>query len=406
MRAVAACLIAAAAGCATTRGAAPAVPPPPPGPTRVERALAALPRLVGAVDRPPLDETGGPDDAAPLAAVLEAQAQAVAARNVVITIGERRIDAATYAAFLRDAAAAAARSPEALADFLARRATVVEYAAPDEPLLVTSYYEPIVDGALRPTARFSQPLYRAPDGLGPADPTLTRAAIDRRPGGALDGRGLELAWVDPIDAFVLHTEGSGVVRLVDDGGRLLALDFAASNHHPHVSIARALAHLRPPPKSMQEVVAHLRGLPAPDLRALLDKNPRYTFFRPRSDGARGPSTSLGAPAAGGRTIATDARYAPKGALGLLVTTGPRWDSGAVEPRFVPLRRFVVDSDTGGGIRGARVDYYWGRGEEAGRAAGVMRQSGRLFYFAPAGVAPTAVSRASRDGAGTERRLAE
>lgn len=378
-----------AAGCATTRPAPPTVVPPPiaPRPSRVERALAAQPRLVAvAVEaRPSLDEEGGPDDAAALAATLEAQAAAVVARGAPLSVGARAIAAPRYAAFLREAAAAARRGPEALRALLGGDGVeVVEYAAPDEPLLVTSYYEPIVDGARRATARFTQPLYRAPAALTPADPTLTRAAIDRRPGGALDGRGLELAWVDPIDAFVLQTEGSGVVRLVDDGGRLLALDFAASNHHPHVSIARALAHLQPPPRSMQEVVAHLRGLAPEALREVLDKNPRYTFFKPRSDGRRGAATSLGTPTAGGRTIATDARYAPKGALGLLVTTGPRWEAGAPDAaaRFVALRRFVVDSDTGGGIRGARVDYFWGQGEEAGRAAGVMRQEGRLFYFAP------------------------
>jgi membrane-bound lytic murein transglycosylase A len=369
--------------CATVR--------PTPATSRVERALAAVPRLVAVAkaELPALDELGGPEEAADLAVALEEQAAAVAQRGAPVVLGARAVGAARYAAFLRDAAAAARRGPEALRALLGGGGVeIVEYAAPDEPLLVTAYYEPVVDGARRPTGRFMQPLYRAPDGLRPSDPALTRAAIDGR--GALAGRGLELAWVDPIDAFILQTEGSGVVRLVDEGGRLLALDFAASNHHPHVSIARALAHRSPPPRSMQEVVAHLRALAPEALRAVLDKNPRYTFFKPRGDGARGAATSLGAPTAGGRTIATDARYAPKGAFGLLVTTGPRFEAGAadaanatdVAPRFVPLRRFVVDSDTGGGIRGARVDYFWGRGEEAGRAAGVMRQEGRLFYFAP------------------------
>ncbi len=42
------------------------------------------------------------------------------------------------------------------------------------------------------------------------------------------GRGLELAWVDdPVDAFFLHVQGPGRVRLHD--GRLLRLGYAGQN---------------------------------------------------------------------------------------------------------------------------------------------------------------------------------
>jgi membrane-bound lytic murein transglycosylase A len=52
-------------------------------------------------------------------------------------------------------------------------------------------------------------------------------------------------------------------------------------------------------------------------------------------------------------------------------------------RWVPLARFVLNQDTGGAIRGAgRVDYFWGRGEAAAFAAGLMRQPGRLFFLVP------------------------
>jgi membrane-bound lytic murein transglycosylase A len=49
----------------------------------------------------------------------------------------------------------------------------------------------------------------------------------------------------------------------------------------------------------------------------------------------------------------------------------------------PLRRFVLNQDTGGAIRGAgRVDFFWGRGEEAARLAGPMQQRGRLLFLVP------------------------
>jgi membrane-bound lytic murein transglycosylase len=97
--------------------------------------------------------------------------------------------------------------------------------APD--FLVTSYYAPRIDGARAATARFTQPLYAAP----PATDVqrFTRAQIDS--GRALAGRGLELCWVDPVDAFVLQTEGAGEVAL--DDGSTLALNYAANNGLPY-----------------------------------------------------------------------------------------------------------------------------------------------------------------------------
>ena len=48
-----------------------------------------------------------------------------------------------------------------------------------------------------------------------------------------------------------------------------------------------------------------------------------------------------------------------------------------------LRRFVLNQDTGGAIRGAvRADYFWGFGDEAGAQAGRMRQSGRMWVLLP------------------------
>jgi membrane-bound lytic murein transglycosylase A len=44
-------------------------------------------------------------------------------------------------------------------------------------------------------------------------------------------------------------------------------------------------------------------------------------------------------------------------------------------------------DTGGAIRGVvRADFFWGTGQEAGRAAGRMRQNGKLWLLWPRGAA--------------------
>src|SRR3546814_2180718 len=56
-------------------------------------------------------------------------------------------------------------------------------------------------------------------------PYYARRAIDA---GALAGRGLELLWLDhPIDAFLLHVQGSGRVDLPD--GSVVRVGFAGHN---------------------------------------------------------------------------------------------------------------------------------------------------------------------------------
>jgi membrane-bound lytic murein transglycosylase A len=134
--------------------------------------------------------------------------------------------------------------------------------------------------------------------------------------------------------------------------------------------------------NMHTIEAHLRSLAAPALYALLEKNPRYVFFKPRV--GPGPATSFGVAAVDGRTIATDRAFFPKGALAFLVSEQPRFaapDSVEVVG-WERLRRFVLDQDTGGSIRGARVDLFWGRGADARRYAGVMKQRGHLYYLLP------------------------
>ena len=77
-----------------------------------------------------------------------------------------------------------------------------------------------------------------------------------------------------------------------------------------------------------------------------------------------------------------ARLFPPAGLAFIETERPeRASDGSV--RWTPLRRFVLNQDTGGAIRGAgRVDFFWGRGDAAAFAAGLMRQPGRLYFLVP------------------------
>lgn len=58
--------------------------------------------------------------------------------------------------------------------------------------------------------------------------------------GALEDQDLELAYLDdPVAAFFLEIQGSGVLRLRD--GRTRRLAYAGQNGHPYVPIGRILA---------------------------------------------------------------------------------------------------------------------------------------------------------------------
>jgi membrane-bound lytic murein transglycosylase A len=321
-------------------------------------------------------------DDLPRAALLDAVERQCARleserRARTFRFGDRSFTRDEYLAALRRFVALGRALPSD-ADFLAAVAREFDfYRAFDGGVLVTSYYEPLIAGARAPSPRFSQPLYGRPPDL--AAPYFTRAEIDS--GHALAGRGLELAWVDPVDAFALQTEGSGTIDF-GDGTRLL-LAYAGNNGRPPERLARFLEDvIARPAMNWHTIEAYLRSLPERRMRDLLEKNPRYVFFHPGGDD--GATTSLGVPTVDGRTIATDPAWAPKGALAFLAVDKPRLDDtgGRVPLGWEPLRRFVLDQDTGGAIKGAHIDLFWGRGPDAGRYAGLMKQRGDLWYLAP------------------------
>lgn len=254
---------------------------------------------------------------------------------------------------------------------------------------LTAYFEPIIRGARAATPEFSQGVLKTPDDLlviataqyadpikgvssmrGRLDPAkknrvipyFSRAEIDR---GALAGRGLELAYADPVDVFFMQIQGSGTIEL--DDGSLLRVGYADQNGHPYKAIGSLLLDVIPKERmSMDAIVAHLRTLDAEKRAALLAANPSFVFFAPRSGAA---VTSNGTSAVAGRTIATDTRFFPKGALALLTFDGQR--------------RLVFDQDTGGAIKGGgRVDLFWGRGPQAGKEAGAIDRKATLLYLVP------------------------
>jgi membrane-bound lytic murein transglycosylase A len=81
-----------------------------------------------------------------------------------------------------------------------------------------------------------------------------------------------------------------------------------------------------------------------------------------------------------RSIATDKTLFPPGAIALIQTQIPYVNAaGQLENRTV--RRYVLDQDTGGAIKGAgRVDLFMGTGKQAGDRAGLINATGQLYYL--------------------------
>lgn len=269
-----------------------------------------------------------------------------------------------------------------------------------EPVLFTGYYQPIVEASLTPTEEYRFPLYGTPADLVVAErvaltPTVTiervigRADDEGFPpyfsrreieeGGVLSGRGIELAWAkDPVDIFFLQIQGSGLLQLPD--GRRLHIGYAAQNGHAYRSIGRLLIDQEKIPKeemSMQRLRRYLAENPA-ERDEIFYYNDSYVFFRLLDDG---PLGSLEVPLTPGRSLATDSRLFPKGALVFVATEQPVIDDNGELSHWEPLSRFMLNQDTGGAIRGLqRADIYFGGGAAAGAQAGYMNQQGKLFFL--------------------------
>lgn len=241
------------------------------------------------------------------------------------------------------------------------------------PMLFTGYFEPELNGSRTRTGKFRYPLYRKPPEIKNGATWFTRAEIETN--GLLEGRGLEIAWIDdPVDVFFLQVQGSGRVRLTD--GSSLRVGYGGKNGRNYKSIGQELVRrgiYQAHQVSAQVIRNWVKRNPVEGL-ALLRFNPSYVFFREvaRVPADKGPLGAMNRSVTAMRTIAVDPRFTPLGA--------PVWvEKGG----STPLRRLMIAQDTGSAIKGAqRADIFYGTGASAGRIAGETRDSGRMVVLMP------------------------
>lgn len=263
----------------------------------------------------------------------------------------------------------------------------------------TGYYEPVLRASRSPAPGYAHPIYRTPPDMrvtevaasgsgkqrmtyrvvnGPKGRTLKpyydRAEIDA---GALRGKGLELAWAaDPVDVYILQVQGSGRLRFTD--GSEARVLYAAQNGRPYVSIGRILkerGELPPDGVNMPAIRQWLESHPA-QARELMNTNPSYVFFRLEEGRASGPLGCTGRPLTPWVSLATDRSVLPSGALVAFSAPVPQPAGGGA------VTGLGLAQDTGGAIKGYRIDLFCGAGDRASAVAGHLDAPGPAWLLLP------------------------
>ena len=265
----------------------------------------------------------------------------------------------------------------------------------EEEGLFTGYYEASLKGSRTKSATYRYPVYLRPNDLvmvqlgdfreelkgqriagrvidGSLKPYESRAEIVS---GNWPHNDEVLLWVDdPVDAFFVQIQGSGVVELAEGG--IARIGYAGQNGHVYYAIGRELikrGHLTKENVSMQAIREWLEANPD-EADEIMNTNESYVFFQENDQGATGGE---GVELTRGRSLAIDRSIIPYGMPVWLEFESPL----AEQPGIV--HRLMMTQDTGGAIRGpVRGDVYWGYGDLAEQIAGPMKSKGRYWFLLP------------------------
>lgn len=259
---------------------------------------------------------------------------------------------------------------------------------------VTGFYEPVVTASPVRTGSFQFPVLTRPDDLIDIDdhnrpvcwdatvlfgrttnrglqPFYDRGEIER---GALQGRGLELAWLDDkVDLFFIHVQGAARLRVTD--GTKRRITYAAKTGHAFTGPGRILAELGEIPRqdvTMQSIRAWFKANPQ-RVDEILWQNRSFIFFRDAlvDDLALGPVAAAKVPLTAGRSLAVDR---------LLHTFATPFFIDVPDMDFA---RLMIAQDTGSAIVGpARGDIFCGSGDAAGEAAGIIKNAAAFTMLVP------------------------
>lgn len=249
----------------------------------------------------------------------------------------------------------------------------------DKKTLFTAYYSPDLNGSKVKTAEYKNPIYAMPK-----DEKLRRSTSDEiNFGGALKGKGLELFYVKEslYDVWLLHVQGGGRVKVKNKDGTITKhyLSYAGSNNQKFTMLFRYMLDqgmLTSGNAGVPNQRAYFNDNPQ-DQRAILASSPSFIYFKVTEDEPLGVKNI---PLTEKRSLATDYRRVQEyGIINYIRTEKPVLSGG--HRQMQKFSRFFLNQDTGGAIKGnARVDLYFGYGEEAEMSAYSIHQLGEQYYL--------------------------
>lgn len=259
--------------------------------------------------------------------------------------------------------------------------------------LLTGYYEPWLEANYIKTEEYKYPIYGLPDDLKVVDlgkfhprfkgqrlyyrilgdkiePYFSREEIDN---GALEGRGLEIAWVkDKVKLFFLHIQGSG--RLIFPDGTVKHVLFAGKNGRQYVSLGRVLVKkgLLKAEKVNLKTIFHTLEMHPELVDDLMWANPSYVFFKLAD---KGPFGCISQPLTPWVSVASDNSFLPWGSI--VIGEGELPLQTDVSQKFASI---FLAQDTGGAIVKDHLDLFCGSGDKAEFIAGHLKNRIKLYLI--------------------------
>ena len=259
----------------------------------------------------------------------------------------------------------------------------------------TGYYETEVDGSRFPSDEYNVPIYAAPAETVKRHESRVFGDLDRTriEDGALAGKQLEICYVkNPTDAFFAQIQGSTRVKL--DSGKLLRLNYVASNGMPYTPVGKFLIDrgiVSKEEMSMDKIRDFMEANPE-EGKELRRKNRSFVFFQETPLNAKDECIGAqGVPLTPGRSLAV-AKHMYTYGTPIWIDAEFPIESEKAETKF---RHLLFAQDTGSAIVGpARADIYFGHGEEISHIAGRIKQHGQFVMLVPQSVSVSGTAVAS------------
>lgn len=368
-----------------------------------ETATVSVVKLAGG-ELPFFRDTGELKKFAKAAELNAAYLKSLSEKKILYSFGDRKITPSLLLKTTEKLAELAAAQTGDLNAKIAGNFDVYELRPSTNSVVFSSYYEPIIEASLKKTAEYKYPVYAKPPDMvdvnledfnekyrgekltgrlkdGKLTPYFSRDEIDYKK--LFEGKGLELAWFKSMaDVMDMHIEGSGILKLPD--GKYIKAKFAATNSLKFKGWMTALLEMGLMKKedlTAQSAKKYIDTHPELE-RAVLSQNKRYTFFKLEEikDPEEGPTGTYGYPLVGARSIAVDNTLIPMGTPAFMTTSLPDVSLDGVLYGLKEDSRFVFCQDTGGAIKGARVDFFSGNGPQAKTLAFSLWEKGRLYLL--------------------------